>query len=437
MFAVGCATAVAEPLYPLPAHDEDWRFLANGGSDDFWDRFKFVPLRDDSYLSFGGEVRETYERFRNPDFGFSERDASGYFLHRHLLHADLHWADSWRLFAKLRNSFETGRNGGPRPVIDENRLDLHEAFAEWTSASFLIRAGRQEIALGSARILSLREEPNVPLSFDALRFGAKFPRWRLDAFAAEPVRSIPETFDDTRDRTYKVWGVYATVAPFDLYYLGSDRDRMVFNQGAARERRHTLGMRLLYAAGGWHLDHEVMYQSGTFGSGDIQAWRVSTDTSYQWTQLPWKPTLRFVADAASGDRDPLDPDLQTFNAYFQSGSYSCRCLIEGPANNLRLQPNFALHPTANLRIRAGWAFFWRQSRMDGMYSVPGTLLVPSSGVRARYEGDRLISQIDWQLTRHASLHMNYAYYFTGRFGKEAQDAPSSLAYLSVWAAYRF
>jgi hypothetical protein len=41
------------------------------------------------------------------------------------------------------------------------------------------------------------------------------------------------------------------------------------------------------------------------------------------------------------------------------------------------------------------------------------------------------------MTRHASLHVNADYYFTGPFAKQAESAPSSLSYFSVWAVYRF
>ena len=55
-------------MYPLPDYDEDWRFLSDPARrDDFWDPIKFIPLHEDrnSFLSLGGEIRETYERFHN------------------------------------------------------------------------------------------------------------------------------------------------------------------------------------------------------------------------------------------------------------------------------------------------------------------------------------------------------------------------------------
>jgi len=98
------------------------------------------------YVSFGGEARVTYERFTNPDFGKSPKDSSGYFLQRYLLHGDLHLSSGLRVFAGLSGSLENGRNGGPRPVIDENWLDLHEAFVELarsgSAGPLVLRIGR-------------------------------------------------------------------------------------------------------------------------------------------------------------------------------------------------------------------------------------------------------------------------------------------------------
>src|SRR5437868_7974437 len=69
--------------------------------------------------SFGGEFRETWERFHN-DFGSSPADADGYLLQRFLLHADLHLGDHVRTFVELQSGLEYGRVGGPRPSIDED-----------------------------------------------------------------------------------------------------------------------------------------------------------------------------------------------------------------------------------------------------------------------------------------------------------------------------
>src|SRR5438093_7908936 len=154
------ATAPAPPRYPLPTYDEDWRHLAHGDkSDDPWNPVKFIPISGDgssSFLSLGGEARATYERFGNQDFGLSTPSPDGYLLQRYLFHADVHATERVRVWTEINSSFEAGRVGGPRSVLDKNVLDLHQAFIDAQlyssrTESVSIRAGRQEIAFGSGR----------------------------------------------------------------------------------------------------------------------------------------------------------------------------------------------------------------------------------------------------------------------------------------------
>jgi hypothetical protein len=53
-----------------------------------------VPLSADgtTSLSLSGELRVTYERFGNQNFGLTPPDPDGYFLQRYLLHTDVHAA---------------------------------------------------------------------------------------------------------------------------------------------------------------------------------------------------------------------------------------------------------------------------------------------------------------------------------------------------------
>ena len=87
-------------------------------------------LGDNVYASFGGEARESYERFGNAYFGLMPPNQNGYILQRYLFHSDVHFGSHFRICGELNSSFENGRVGGPRPVIDEDKLDLHQAFLE-------------------------------------------------------------------------------------------------------------------------------------------------------------------------------------------------------------------------------------------------------------------------------------------------------------------
>src|SRR5262245_3637456 len=114
-----------------------------------------------------------------------------------------------------------------------------------------LRVGRQEIALGSSRLVSFREGPNVRQSFDGVRFAWRRGEWQVDGFATKPVQTKVGVFDDAWDHTRSFWEVYA-FGPFhplpkvkvDLYHLGIDRKRARFDQGIDRESRHSVGARI-------------------------------------------------------------------------------------------------------------------------------------------------------------------------------------------------
>ena len=108
------------PRYPLPTYDENWQFLSDPTRrTDPWDIVKYVQLADGIFASFGGETRESYERFGNQNFGLSVPSPNGCLLKRYLLHADFHLGSCLRLWTELNSSFENGHVGGPEPVTEE------------------------------------------------------------------------------------------------------------------------------------------------------------------------------------------------------------------------------------------------------------------------------------------------------------------------------
>ncbi len=67
--------------YPLPTYDENWQFMSDANRhSDPWDILKYVHLAGGMFASFGGEARESYERFGNQDFGLSVPSPNGYLL---------------------------------------------------------------------------------------------------------------------------------------------------------------------------------------------------------------------------------------------------------------------------------------------------------------------------------------------------------------------
>ncbi len=128
------AQTVNPPSYTPQVWDIDWSYLAGAADSrsserDWSDRFHYIRLLDDSFLSITGQVRERGEYQDHPAFGAQPPD-NAYVLQRYLFSADLHLTQHFRTFLQLNSGLINGRDGGPRPGIDEDKLDFNQGFVD-------------------------------------------------------------------------------------------------------------------------------------------------------------------------------------------------------------------------------------------------------------------------------------------------------------------
>ena len=442
----------AEPVrtYTLLGDDEDWSFLKDPSlRQDIWDPLKYIPLGLDGwYLSIGGGAREVLEQVGNDNWG-KQNYTNKFYLERYVLHTDWHFGKHFRAYVELKSGLESFRQGGPRP-IDEKKLDLEEAFVELSTGeadrSVVLQVGRQELNYGSGRLVSVREGPNVRQSFDGARLKSKVGTWRIDLWATRPDLDKLGFFDNVPDHRASFWGVYATRpwrrrVSFDSYYLGLDRKSFAYNRGTAPETRHTLGARLSRPPAtnepDWDFDYEGVWQFGSFGAEGIRAWTFASDTGYSFPSAPLKPRISMKADISSGD-DPRSHSLGTFSPLFPIGNYF-GVLADtgpGPVNFIDLHPKVQTKLPRGVSISTDLVVQWRESLTDGVYAVPGFLLVPAGDSRARFVGYRPGAEVRWQIDRHAWLQADYGVFFAGDFLKQTSPG-RNINYWELWAGYKF
>jgi hypothetical protein len=442
----------AEPVrtYTLLGEDEDWSFLKDPSlRQDLWDPLKYIPLGPDGwYLSIGGGAREVLEQVGNDNWG-KQNYTNTFYLERYVLHTDWHFGKYFRTYVELKSDWESFRQGGPRP-IDEKKLDFEEAFvevgAEEGDTWVAVLAGRQELNYGSGRLVSVREGPNVRQSFDGARLKSRIGGWRIDGWAVRPDLDKLGFFDNVPDHGTAFWGVYATRpwrrrVSFDSYYLGLDRKSFTYNRGTAQETRHTVGARLwrppATKESDWDFDYEGVWQFGSFGADGIRAWTLASDTGYSFPSVPLRPRISVKADISSGD-DPRSHSLGTFGPLFPIGNYF-GVLADtgpGPVNFIDVHPRLQTSLPKGVSISTDVVVQWRESLTDGVYAVPGFLLVPAGDSRARFVGYRPGVEVRWQIDRHAWLQADYGVFFAGEFLKQASPG-RNINYTEFWAGYKF
>jgi hypothetical protein len=442
--------------YHLLREDDDWSFLADPAErQEFWDRIKYLPLRTgrtDWFVSMGGEAREVWEQIGNDNWG-RQPFTNGYFNQRYMFYVDAHYGRNVRSFVELKSGLNSYRIGGPRP-IDEKKLDFQAAFIEVGTGDgtaddrswIKLRAGRQEMEYGSGRLIDVREGPNVRLSFDGLKVKTGIGSWQIDGFAMRPDLDKPGFFNNVPNHSVGFWGVYG-VRPLtksitlDAYYLGLDRKTAAFNRGVGQEVRHSIGARfsrpIAQTKAGWDFDYEGLWQFGSFGSANIRAWTVASETGYRFPTVPLKPRFSVKADISSGD-DPRTNTLRTFNPLFPKGNYFGVLATAGPGpiNFIDVHPRVEAALPHSVTASADWIFQWRESLRDGVYSVPGFLIVPAGKSDARFVGHRPGAELRWQANSHMWFQVDYGIFYAGRFLRETQPG-RNLNYVALWAGYKF
>lgn len=360
-----------------------------------------------------GELRERFESVNHPVFGLAAPLQDDYFLHRAMLAGSIRYGANWTAVTKLVSGQVSSSITSSSPTQD-NSLDFVEAYVAKSSVTLngrvQMRLGRQELAFGSARLVSVRESPNFRRSFDGVN-----AIWMNDAgltasaFFVRPVSPERGVLDDRSSEDQRFWGLYATWLRLglDVYYLGIDRADAIFAQGIARETRHTIGARSFGERAGWDWNIEAAAQWGSFGDASIRAWTLSVETGFSFSRLPLSPRIGLKADIISGDNDARDGRLGTFNPLFPKLPYFSEANIATPANLRDVQPSLGLTLTEDISMSVSWNRLWKDEKRDAFYQP---LLAPVSGTSLTYSrniGSQASIVISWQATHQLEVAATY------------------------------
>lgn len=432
----------------IERYSEDWSYLSDPArrSGHGTEQYKYIPWGQDRsiYLSTGLEVRSRYEGYANVNWGSARDD--GYVWHRVMPYADLHVGET-RMFVQPILSAITGTDRAVRPV-DTTGVDLLQGFFEVetdvsASTSLRMSAGRKLVSLGAGRFIDTRYGPNIPQAFDGLDATLTGRTRQVTALSLRPVDNAPGDFDDRASRQKAVWGLYATqwlsedrALGFDVFYLGLRDQNAVSVQGTGKAVVHTYGTRVFGDVGAWYWNLEGAVQGGTFSGHRVEAWGVGGEVGHRFRQAPWQPQVSLTTDVISGDADPNDRTLGTFNPLFPRGKYFGALSPIGPRNLIHVRPTVTVYPHPDVAVSLSGAAYWRQSLADGIYAIPGNVVRSGDGSDARFIGKQVELTVAWQASPELNLSVSVGAFVPGAFIRETGPA-ETITMFSGMANYRF
>jgi hypothetical protein len=398
-----------------------------------------------SWLRLSGEYRVRAEGYEGGSY--TPANSQGYLLSRFQLNMDLRF--SWfRVFAQTEDARVLGNDAIPAAFPYQDTFDLRQAFVELGNLEkghFAVRAGRQELNFGDQRILGSANWLNIPRSFDAVRAAVNYGNLRVDAFSAAVVNPVEGTFDHSKAGN-NLHGLYGTIAhvlpgaslePYFLWHLGSG---LKTEEGlAARRSTKTVAIRIARKPQD-KVDYEahLLRQFGSIGSDSVSAYAMNFDLGYTWSKSRLQPRIYADYAYASGDKNPLDGTINTFDQIYPSnhGLYGAVDLF-GWQNLQDLKFGLALKATKKLTLSTAFHNLNLTNSRDALYNGVGNAVVRNTaGTDGRHIGAEWEGAGTFPFTKYLTSGIGYSHLFPGDFVKKATKGSSyNLSYLFLTYAF--
>jgi hypothetical protein len=438
------------PKYPYPAfilmpqsfYDADFRYLESPDNMewDWLDPIHRIHCGDNWLFNTGGQFWYRGIQEINSRLSGKEND---YGLYRVRPYADLWYRDAFRVYVEF---IYADRNHGSLPPAptDINRGDFQNLFIDIKLFDLddhpaYVRIGRQEIYLGSQRLISALDWPNTRRTFEGVRAFRQGENFDVDIFWLRfvvPNREGLSSWDDRQNFA----GVWTTYRPqkghtLDLYYLYYDNQNNVNQLGITQfpEWVNTLGTRYAGDANHWVWDVELMFQAGEHTEHTDIAGASVLGFGRNF-QVPMNPTLWFYYDYASGTRNPTNSGTNsTFNQLFPYGHPSLGFMdLVGRQNIHDPQLQLFVYPMKWITLWAGYHHFWLASPTDALYNAGGIILRRDPTGRAGTNvGDELDIWFSFHLSDHTDFSVGWSRLYQGSFltGTGSRQNPEQAYFL--------
>lgn len=443
------STVSAQSQINLERYNDNFGYLKNDTIPKRGlDKLKYIPLFKNSTISFGGEIREQYQYYDHPNFGDVPPTFSRLFTeqlwHRVMAHANIELGSRARVFVQFESTFRFFNPNPLTPEIDENQISLHQAFIDYQfSKNWMVRLGTQEVFYGSHRLFTFREGPNNRLAFDAAIVKYHSEKIKIDAFVVTPVIAKQGNFDDESSDD-EIVGVYGTenIIPrkllLDYYFVNFHSDRRRYNYVSGTETRQIYGFRIFSNNAKFNYELEATQQSGKWNELNISAYGAAADVNYKLSKKK-SFIIGIGGNYMSGDKDPNDSQLNTYNTMFSKPPYGLTAPI-GSSNLIDVNPYFKINPTKKLNVFVSSYWMWRQSNKDGTYSPNAIEVRPKPSLLAASHkkeiGNLLALESNYFVDRHWTLGLDASYFLAGDYVKETGKG-KDITYLSGRASFKF
>lgn len=361
---------------------------------------------------------------------------------------------SWLTFyAQAQDSREILSDRSDFPGVlgaeGDDSFDLRQAYieiADYSKSPWGFKLGRQVLSYGDERIIGGFEWNNFARTFDAAKLTYKSGPLTVDAFASSvvlPRRSGMNMSDlyngneTGRDQIFS--GIYASTTGFgpqttDLYVLHLQEEqpttstsfftigtRFKSKPGAFAAAPVSDGKSVAPAAKpvGFDYDFEGAFQTGEVKGVDLTAFALHAGVGYTF-DTGWMPRIGVAYNYGSGDGNPLDGEVETFQNLFPTNhKFYGQMDVFSWQNMKNLEVSFKCSPTKKLTAKAEFHAFWLADTNDSWYRANGIAtvrpLTPAARAASDFAGFEADATLTYAVSKNVSIEGGYSHFFAGDY----------------------
>jgi hypothetical protein len=416
----------------------------------------------DGKVVFDVQERVRWEiRENNFDFSDSVRSLTddNWVLQRFRIGLMLKPTDWLKIYAQAQDSREWLSDRADIPGLlaaeGDDPFDLRQGYIEIGNTKEIpwgLKIGRQVLSYGDERLIGAFDWNNIGRTFDAVKLSYKAPTWNVDAFASTVVVPHREGYNQSdlfngneTEREQVFSGLYFSTTALDfqttdLYALHLHEDQTLTSTDFV-----TLGLRIKSKPGafapqetsgfskdgktalppaapkpiGLDYDAELAFQTGEVRDLDLTAFAAHAGVGYTF-DAGWLPRLGVAYNYGSGDGDPTDTDVETFQNLFPTNhKFYGQMDVFSWQNMHDLEVSFKFSPIKKVNVKAEYHAFWLASTDDVWYRANGATAVRSLNSAARnasnYAGSEVDLTVTYAATKWLAIEAGYSHFFAGDY----------------------
>lgn len=377
------------------------------------------------WLQFGLEERLRFEGFSGDSFNPKSTDS--YVLNRLRVAMILQPAIWFKVVAQVqdaRSFLESPPLGPPNNA----RWDLKLAYVQLGDPEkepVSVTVGRQLIDYNST-IIANSEWRNQARSYDAVVTKLHVNQFRVAIFAASVVN--PQLYGISHHEEGNcIYGAYgwithllpkSSIEPFVLWRVAPSVAVEDSKSSTGRLDEKAYGLRIRGAdLANFDYRYELVFERGTAGPNNIQAWATTTGLGYTARSLGWKPRLFAAYDYASGDENPTDGRHGAFDTMYPTAHDRFGITDQfGWQNIMAWRSGVTIIPHRRWSITAQFLDLSLASATDAAYnSSGGMILRDPTGKSGKHLGEEVDAYAWYEINREVHVGIGVGHFLPGEF----------------------